>query len=552
MRHLAFIASLLAAPALVHAQTPVPAQNIPAATSVLRSDGTPCIRGSVTVHCSVAEMLGQMVQQDVATALGYAPANAENAVSIKSGGAKCDGVTDDTAMINAVLAANRVVMIPTGTGTCLVSGPLKIVLDHSTLAGAGLDSGIFKSTTANQPVIQVGPGLSQVTLAGFSVDRGPVAVSGGNGIEYLLGGTNAMIRDVQARNQWFGFALGGIAYGQLVGTIAANNYSDGVFMTATATNPTSQWTLLNTISQGNDGWGYNVVSQANAGPLIVLPWNNVTAFANSLGGAAFHGQSSAPIYDVTISSGVFSTDGGDEVYFDTFGGQIKIAGGTFIELAGTGNTGRGLVTGPTHLGSGIHATGNVGDIQVTGAFISANSQYGVLSGAFRSTFTGNVTMQNSQTQANAYKGMDFENTIPNSTVLAVGNRSGNLNNTSPQGVGIGVLNGVGATVVGNDLSFNGLAGLAIGSNAKSIIAHGNMGFAIEASGVGNIPANATSVVITHGLDIAPTQVWITPNTFQGGGQIWADTINPASFTVHVSAAYSSLIGFSWMAKSFNN
>ena len=376
-------------------------------------------------------------------------------------------------------------------------------------------------------------------------------MSGGNGIEYITGGTNAMIREVQARNQYWGFCLGGIAYGQLISTIAVDNYSDGVYLTNSAGFGTSQWNMLNTISQGNNGWGYNVVSTAAGGQLVVLPWVNVTSFGNTLGGAAFHGQPGAPIYDVTITGGVFSTDGNDELYFDTFGGQIKVAGGTFAELAGTGNTGRGLTTPPSHIGNGIHSSGAVGDLHVSGVFMSANSQNGALVGAFRSAFVGNVATQNGQALPNNYRGLDFENTIAGSTVMVVGNRLGNQNTNTPQGVGVSLLNGIGTTIVGNDLMFNGTAGLAIGTNATSSIVHSNMGFVVEGSGVGNIPASGISVVVTHGLTIAPTQVWITPSTFQGAGQIWVDTITTTTFTVHISAASSSLVGFSWMAKVFN-
>ena len=464
----------------------------------------------------------------IIAAVNASTASNASYVTIKSGGAKCDGVTDDTAAINSVLAANRVVTIPAGTGTCMVAGTLNVVLDHSVLSGPGLDSATIKATNANLPVVRVGAGLTQVTLSGFSVDRVP-----------------------SASNQYLGFALGGIAYGQLVGTIAVSNFSDGVYVTNSAGHSTGQWTMLNTISQGNDGWGYNVVSTALGGQLVVLPWLNVTSFGNTMGGAAFHGQPGAPIYDVTIMGGVFSTDGNDELYFDTYGGQVKIAGGTFAELAGTGTTGRGLTTPPTHVGNGIHSSGAVGDMHVIGAYLSANSQNGALIGAFRSAFIGNVATQNGQALPNNYRGLDFENNIPGSTVMAVGNRLGNQNTNSPQGVGISLLNGIGTTVIGNDLTFNGTAGLAIGTNATSSIVNGNAGFVVEGSGVGNIPALGTSVVMTHSMAITPTQVWITPNTFQGAGQIWVDTITPTSFTVHISAASSTLVGFSWLAKVFN-
>ena len=124
--------------------------------------------------------INQMIADIAATKLGMTTKlDGAAYVTIKSGGAKCDGVTDDTAAINAVLAANRVVFIPAGTGTCMVAGTLNVVLDHSVLAGPGLDSATIKATNASLPVVKVAVGLTQVTLSGFSVDRSVPAVSGG-------------------------------------------------------------------------------------------------------------------------------------------------------------------------------------------------------------------------------------------------------------------------------------------------------------------------------------------------------------------------------------
>ena len=475
---------------------------------------------------------------------------AMQSVTIKMTGAKCDGVTDDTTALNALLAANRTVTIPAGTGVCRTSAALNVTLDNTVLAGAGYNSATFQSTSATDPVFRVGPGTSHVTLRGFSVDRTATPGATAHGIDITAGGIFAVVADIKATNHYYGFALGGIAYGQAISNIAQNNYSDGFHLSANASAPNSQWTLDRNLSQANDGWGYNAASSGST-PMILLPWMNVTSFANTLGGAALHGTAAAPIYDVTITSSLFSTDNGPALLFDTYGGQHKVGAGTFMELAGTGVSGRNLATPATHAGQGLYITGANGDILVNGNYISANSQDGAVCGAFRCTFVGNVSTQNGQAMANTYSGMSFLNSIPGSTMLAVGNRSGNLNTSTPQATGISVLNGVGTTISGNDLQFNGTAGLAVGSNATAMSAHGNIGFDLESSGVSNIAVGNLSVSVVHGLAVPPTQMLVFPNTDPGTGRMWADGCNATTCTVHTSATFTSLIGFSWQARVFN-
>ncbi|WP_025886465.1 glycosyl hydrolase family 28-related protein [Asaia prunellae] len=92
-------------------------------------------------------------------------------VSILAKGAKCDGTTDDTVAINAVLSAYNNVAIPQGISKCLVSSPINITRNGTTLVGAGQTSVTFVSNSATAPVISVAAGLSNYTLSGFSVDR---------------------------------------------------------------------------------------------------------------------------------------------------------------------------------------------------------------------------------------------------------------------------------------------------------------------------------------------------------------------------------------------
>lgn len=103
--------------------------------------------------------------------LGYATAGIANVLETQyAGGAKGDGVTDDSAAINAALATGLNVYLP--AGTYLVSAPLVIATDGQVLFGASMHRSIIKAATGmTGDVIQLGiynNGAVQIAHAGIS------------------------------------------------------------------------------------------------------------------------------------------------------------------------------------------------------------------------------------------------------------------------------------------------------------------------------------------------------------------------------------------------
>lgn len=90
--------------------------------------------------------------------------------NVKSFGAKCDGVTDDTVAIQAALAANTNVYIP--SGTC-ISGPLTVVSDNTLIYGNGPASVIKLKASVSSAALLDG-GLHPLSLKNLRISGGPV------------------------------------------------------------------------------------------------------------------------------------------------------------------------------------------------------------------------------------------------------------------------------------------------------------------------------------------------------------------------------------------
>jgi hypothetical protein len=73
---------------------------------------------------------------------------------IKNYGVKCDGLTDDGAQINTLLATGRHVIFP--AGTCLTSVPLQITVHTTGIEGESLGATIIKPIAAMSSVIDWG------------------------------------------------------------------------------------------------------------------------------------------------------------------------------------------------------------------------------------------------------------------------------------------------------------------------------------------------------------------------------------------------------------
>ncbi|GBQ84030.1 hypothetical protein AA13595_1305 [Gluconacetobacter johannae DSM 13595] len=473
-------------------------------------------------------------------------------VSILANGARCDGVTDDTAAINAVLAAYRNVSIPHGISQCNVSGTI-LIPNGESLVGSGVTAATFMSTSSTAPLMRVAAGADNFTLSGFTLDRNVVPTASSAAGLNILGGTNqGTITNVKARDQWYGFALGGASSALIWNVLSENNYSDGFYITNSLQFQTAQWNMLNVVSQLNDGAGFNVVSTPGTN-MVLLPWEDTGTFANTQGGYRFQGRSDAPITNINLQSVGASTDGDTELFFDTYGGHITIGGGGFVEAAGTDRTGsHGRPTAASHTGFGIYFSGSVQDVSLGQLLVFDNSQAGIDGGPYRFSATGTLLLQNGANQTGAC-GINLNNVTAGNTVQITGIRSGNLNTTSPQGSGVCLVNGAGVTITGSDLSFNSGQPVYVQNGYNGLTAYGNVGWVTSSAGAATIPAGSYTVTVNHGLSAPPAYVVGSPVTqLSSGTTYWVDTTTEDSFVLHISGAQTSDTIFNWNARMLAN
>ena len=83
----------------------------------------------------------------------------------------------------------------------------------------------------------------------------------------------------------------------------------------------------------------------------------------------------------------------------------------------------------------------------------------------------------------------------------------------------------------------------VGANSKILDAD----VLTRTSGQATIPANATSVTVSHGLICTPKKVLVTPLS-QPPGSIWVSNITATSFDINVSAAPATDLPVAWYAE----
>jgi hypothetical protein len=138
--------------------------------------------GASAARVEAASFLRQFIQTD-----GDFVAQPRNAVNAALFGVRGDGVTDNTAALNAALAAYNNIELP--PGDIVVNGSLNVVKPCTIIIGAGRNSGggsmiRFKHPTADCMVIN---GVRNVRLADFAI----VNTGGGTGRGIVLEGSHS-------------------------------------------------------------------------------------------------------------------------------------------------------------------------------------------------------------------------------------------------------------------------------------------------------------------------------------------------------------------------
>jgi len=129
-----------------------------------------------------------------------------------------------------------------------------------------------------------------------------------------------------------------------------------------------------------------------------------------------------------------------------------------------------------------------------------------------------------------------------------------INNTLNGIVAVGTA--VAYVIADNFISGNG-TNLTVTATANRVVRN-NVGVTSPdiASGSSLVPSGGTSVVVTHGLGVAPQAAFISISTTVGFGSnpLFVDTtsITTTQFTVRAASAVASDYNFSWNARINNN
>lgn|GEM_PF-941387 len=110
-------------------------------------------------------------------------------------------------------------------------------------------------------------------------------------------------------------------------------------------------------------------------------------------------------------------------------------------------------------------------------------------------------------------------------------------------------------IINNVFSLDGISGGAWQTGPIKLNTGGghntikdNDGFVTNAVGTASITTSQTSVTISHGMAIAPTNVTVTPQGNPGSITWWITSVTSTQFTLNVSAAPGSTLAFYWRAE----
>ena len=209
-------------------------------------------------------------------------------------------------------------------------------------------------------------------------------------------------------------------------------------------------------------------------------------------------------------------------------------------LNGTGGVGAGLTTG-----------GSISEVIINGGLIAENTE-----GVFLNAGTINSRILNATIGA----GGGFSGNSNNGVVLESGTNnivvtSNTVINNTTNGI-LAAGTAVGYVIANNFISGNG-TNLTVTATTNRTVRN-NVGVVSPdiASGSSLIASGGTSVVVTHGLGVAPNPalISISPTVSFGSNPLFVDTstITTTQFTVKAASAVASDYNFSWNARINNN
>jgi hypothetical protein len=462
-----------------------------------------------------------------------------DAVNVKDFGAAGDGVTDDTAAIQAAVNTGKRVTFPAGN-FAITSSILNTT--GAMLIGAGIE--ITKITV-------IGSGYDAVAL---SSDYSGVESMSFQSPTYRTSGSTvavtAAVRGNAVKSCRFNSQFNPIA-------IKANAVITWI-SDCEAINTTPSTGVVIDIAGGNDTMIARVVADnpALSQPLAGLRlfqsqaiWCTDSDFIQCGSGMVVSPDSGQVISWLFVNNTAFDLGAGPGVVISPTGtGSVR---GVFFNGCWTSSNDRGVLVqkSPASVLDGIifdqHKALN-------------NRQQGALIIAGNNVrFSDPLISGNSQSSFGAAAGVDIQAGVSNFSIQ--GGKIGAAI-VFPQSQAYGVLVNSGSSdgysIIGVDVAGNTLAGIYDGGSGNSKTISGNHGYSTRSSGVGTITTGNTSVVIAHGLAEAPLvdNLSISPTVNTGTNNLFIDSssITSSSFTVRTLTAVPNNYLFTWQASIKNN
>lgn len=431
------------------------------------------------------------------------PASLVVNVKERNYGAIGDGAHDDTAAIQAAIAAaasvSGAVFLPYGTYKLTASLTLPATLTSGfRMTGAGWGSILQLANGVNDYAIkflQGAGGLNGGEFDHFKIDGNCTHQTGGGGID-AYGATNCSFHHL-----WIHAPYGeGIHVhgGTLSGNFGIQSFVKNCLFDA-----------------GNTSAGNGRALSLDSTDQIMIIGNVFREMGGSSGTDADcirdNNGLSAVIGNIFTSNNSTSNVGGGGI--KTYSNFSRIIGNQFESIPG----GSVILLGNKHIVTGNQFL-NIGK----GAG-SANSASGVYTDHNNSTICDNYfnTDGSASNGTQAFVYMD-SNTTGNIV-------DGNQFDTSNGGSGYSIIQ--------------------LGTGTTNQIRR-NVGWVTEKSGTASITTGNTSVVVSHGLSVTPTlqQIAVTPQTsFGSAAKFWISTPTSTQFTINLDANPGQTVTFGWRA-----
>lgn len=230
----------------------------------------------------------------------------------------------------------------------------------------------------------------------------------------------------------------------------------------------------------------------------------------------------------------------NNLFFNGTGSDLVITAS--LQNIVDGNFAIGNVGVPAWTAPAFSITGETTTVQ--GNNIRNKGGHGIYAALSSSIISGNITVDCDWYDTTSFDGIHIAG--------GSNNIQGNVSRTttggaSKQRYGINVASGTGNYVAGNTVNSNKTA--QINAAAGNTIFK-NPGYVTENSGTATISSASTSVVVSHGLAIAPagSNVKLTPTSSWGSASSWYATgFTTSSFTIVCNVAPGSAFNFSWSA-----